>query len=208
MRNPSISCVPLRRTRRRAVLPVDARRCFGFDLITQISGAGGILGEDSSPAWMKMSPSGTSTSCVSLRRTRRRAVLPVDVRLGFGFDLIPGSRQPSGSGGTFRTLYFFLKIQRKRAVPSESSGIRLVHKACGGGPAKSLKTEATKELVLAGLQSKGFGPSSFAICLAAHLVLRLRFCTLCRFAAISGTRRLRRWAPGRTALAEVDLISS
>ena len=50
--------------------------------------------------------------------------------------------------------------------------------------------------------------SPFVIRLAEHLVLRLRFCTPCRFAAISGTRRLHRWARDHPALAEVVLICS
>jgi hypothetical protein len=53
-----------------------------------------------------------------------------------------------------------LEIQLVRVVrQGKGSGIRLVHKACGGGPAKSLKTEVTKNLVLTGPQSKGFGPA-------------------------------------------------
>jgi hypothetical protein len=41
-------------------------------------------------------------------------------------------------------IFFLLEIQLVRVVrQGKGSGIRLVHKACGGGPAKSLKTEAT-----------------------------------------------------------------
>lgn len=41
-----------------------------------------------------------------------------------------------------------------------------------------------------------------------RLVLRLRFCTLGRFAAFAGMRQLYRRAPNCHALAEVDLDSS
>jgi hypothetical protein len=71
----------------------------------------------------------------------------------------PRSREPEAFWGRFRKIFVPEDPTGWNGPTKKGCRIRMVQKASGAGPAKSLKVEAAKASNQPGPQSKGFGPA-------------------------------------------------